>query len=293
MRAFEYAAPKNLHEAFRLLASSNGTVRAMVGGTDLIVQVKDGVSRPALVMDVKGIPELTRLEYDPTDGLHLGAAVPCARVAGSPVIREKYPALAQACALIGSIQIQNRATVGGNVCNAAPSADSVPPLLVYEARAVIAGPRGPRQVPLETFFKGPRATDLARDEILLELVLPPPLAGSNSQYLRFSPREEMDIAIVGVGALVALEPGTRRLRRARIALGAVAPTPLRATAAEASLEGQEASRENMTKAGALAAAASRPINDVRGSAEYRRELVQVLTRRTLGRCLAELGVEPA
>ena len=291
MRDFDFAAPRTLDEAMAILARADGQqVRALAGGTDLIDQLRQGRRSPGMVMDVKQIPEMRRLAFDPREGLYIGAAVPCADVVNYPSVRERYPAVAEASGLVGSVQIQNRASVGGNICNAAPSADTVPPLLVYGALALVAGPTGQRQLPLDEFFVGPGQTVLASNEILLAVLVPLPPANSASHYLRFTPREEMDIAVAGVGSLLALEPGTRRCRQARLALAAVAPTPIRAREAEASLEGQLLGREHLVRAGELAAQATRPISDVRGSADYRRELVKVLTRRTLESCLRSLGV---
>ena len=289
MQAFEFAAPKSLEEAFSFMAQADGEVKPLAGGTDLIDQMRVGRRRPSLVLDIKGIPEMLHLEYHPQEGLHIGAGVSCTDIYSHPSVQEHYPGVAQACALIGSIQIQNRAGIGGNVCNASPSADTVPPLLCYEAIAVIAGPQGHRQTPLEEFFTGPGQSVLQPGEMLLEVLLPPPPANSNSQYLRFIPREEMDIAVVGVGSLLALEPTSHRCTRARIGLAAVYPTPLRAREAEAALEGQVITAELIREAGELASAATRPITDIRGSAEYRKELVKVLTRRTLEQCLNALG----
>lgn len=289
MRPFEYVAPRSLEEAYRVLAQADARrVRPLAGGTDLVDQLRTGRKQADLVMDLKRIPPLMRLEWDPQRGLTLGAAVPCAEVAEHPEVAARYPALAEACALVGSVQIQNRASVGGNLCNAAPSADTAPALLVHEARAVLGGPRGTREVPLEEFFTGPGQTVLAPDEILVELHLPPPPPRTASRYLRFIPREEMDIAVAGVASLVQVEEG--RIVRARIALCAVAPTPVRAREAEAVLEGQIPSPDLLRRAGDEAVRATRPISDVRGSAEYRRELVRVLTRRTLTRCLQDLGL---
>jgi len=289
VRPFEYIAPRTLEEVYRVLAQANGRkVRPLAGGTDLVDQLRTGRKRADLVLDLKRIPEVMRLEWDPKKGLILGSAVPCAEVARHPEVVARYPALAEACALVGSVQIQNRASVGGNLCNAAPSADTAPPLLVHEARAVIGGPRGTREVPLEEFFVGPGQTVLAPDEILVELRLPPPAPLTTSHYLRFIPREEMDIAVAGVASLVRVEGG--RIAQARIALSAVAPTPVRAREAEAVLEGQAPSEALLRQAGDEAVKATRPISDVRGSAEYRKELVRVLTRRTLARCLRDLGL---
>ncbi len=290
VQPFTYARPSSLQEALEVISQYKGRFRPIVGGTDLVDQMKRGRRTPALVLDVKYIPETTRIEYTPADGLRLGSAVSCTRTYEHPAVVKNYPAIAEAAHLVGSLQIQNRASIGGNICNAAPSADTAPPMLVYEARAIIAGPRGRREVPLDQFFTGPGQTVLADDEILVELAVPPPPPNSSSHYLRFIPREEMDIAVAGVASLLTLDRRTQRCTRARIALAAVAPTPLRARDAEAALEGKVVTEELLAQAGELAAKAARPITDVRGSAEYRRELVKVLTRRTLQACLERLGV---
>ncbi|MBI4308475.1 MAG: xanthine dehydrogenase family protein subunit M [Chloroflexi bacterium] len=291
MRAFEYKAPRTIKEAVALLASANGDARPLAGGTDLIAQMKENRRTPRLVVDVKHIPELMRLDYSESRGLRIGAAVPCSAIAEHPIVRARYPMIDQACRLVGSIQIQNRASVGGNLCNAAPSADTAPPLLTLKARAVIAGPQGRRNVLLEEFFASPGKTVLGPGELLVEIVVPTPPARSAGCYLRFIPREEMDIAVAGVGSLVVLEPrGGKRCHDARIALAAVAPTPLRAREAEERLRGRVIDARAVEEAGEMAAAACKPISDVRGSAEYRRELVKVLTRRTLRACLERLGV---
>ncbi|GBD10907.1 6-hydroxypseudooxynicotine dehydrogenase complex subunit alpha [bacterium HR23] len=290
MRPFEYVAPKRLREAYAILAQADGrTVRPLAGGTDLIDQLRVGRKRADLVMDVKHIPELMRLEWGPRKGLYIGAGVPCYRVYKDPVVAQHYPAIRDGAMLVGSWQIQHRASLGGNICNAAPSADTVPPLLVYEAIAHIGGPRGEREVPLERFFTGPGQTVLAPDEILLGVRVPPPPPRSSSHYLRFIPREEMDIAVAGVASLVALD-SRGVVARARIALSAVAPTPVRARDAEAVLEGQRPTPALLVEAGEKAVLATNPITDVRGSIAYRKELVKVLTRRTLSKALADLGI---
>jgi len=291
VRAFEYRAPTTLSEALKLLAEARGEVRPLAGGTDLVPQVREGRKRPTLVLDVKRVPELRRLEYDPGMGLRLGAAVPCSVIASYPQVRRYFPALAQACALVGSVQIQNRASVGGNICNASPSADTVPPLLCLDARAFIAGGRGQREVALESFFRGPGRTILARDELLVEVVVPPPPRNSAASYLRFIPRNEMDIAVAGVASLVVLDGG-RQCQEARIALAAVAPRPTRAPEAEAALQGRSLDSKALEEAGELAAKMAKPITDIRGGAEYRRELVKVLTRRALEQCLEALKRGP-
>ena len=284
MDAFEYAAPQNLQEAVALLSEANGEARALAGGTDLIAQMKENRRSPSLVVDVKKIPELNVLSY--TTGLRIGAAVSCTQIAGFEPVRVHYPALAEACALVGSYQIQNRAALGGNFCNAAPSADAVPPALSYGATLVIEGPGGRRALPAEDFFVGPGQTVLEKGEVLVEIVLPPPPPHSGAAYLRFIPREEMDIAVAGVGSFVQLNPDDHTCEQARISLAAVAPTPVRAKEAEAFLAGRHLDDTTIAHAGELASQAASPISDVRGSAAYRIELIKVLTRRTLGKALA-------
>ncbi|MDO8751692.1 MAG: xanthine dehydrogenase family protein subunit M [Dehalococcoidia bacterium] len=291
MKPFSYVAPKSLQEAFQVLAKANGAgqVRALVGGTDLLDQVRQNRRTPSVVMDVKRIPEMMRLEWVPGEGLHIGAAVPCTDTALFPSVMELYPSIRETCQLVGSVQIQNRASIGGNVCNSAPSADTVPPLITYSARAVIVGPRGRREVPLESFFTGPGQNVLAPDEVLLETIVPPPPPNSSGHYLRFIPRNEMDIAVVGVASMIVLAPRSRRCTQARIVLASVAPTPVRARAAEAVLEGKTITAALIQQAGEQAVEAAKPITDIRGTIEYRRELVKVLTRRTLGLCMDSLG----
>ena len=287
MYAFEYAAPGSLAEAISLLAEGGEGARPLAGGTDLITQMKEGRRRCQLVVDLKRIPELKQISYDEQAGLHLGAAVPCAELTAHPAVRTHYPALAGAAGLIGSTQIQSRATLGGNLCNAAPSADGVPALIVLGAEAIIQGPRGQRVVPVEEVCTGPGRTQLEPGEVLVAFRLPPPRPGSGARYFRFIPRNEMDIAVAGAAAWLAVEDGI--VQAARIALSAVAPVPLRVRAAEEALVGRPAGPAAWAEAAEIAAAAARPITDVRGSADYRRHLVRVLTRRALEAALAAAG----
>jgi carbon-monoxide dehydrogenase medium subunit len=289
VKLYEYAAPTSLPEALDALRQAQGEVRPLAGGTDLIAQLKEGRRQLELVLDVKRIAECTTLRLDGR-GLRIGAAGPCTAITESVDVRTRWPMLAEACRLVGSVQIQNRASVGGNLCNAAPSADTIPALICYGAAALIAGPRGRREVPVERFCTGPGKTVLERDELLLEIVLPIPQRGSAGHYQRFIPRAEMDIAVAGVGSYVYLDPQTRNVAEAVIALAAVAPTPVRASAAERALAGKPLSRESIAQAAEQAVSATRPINDVRGTIEYRQELVRVLTRRTLAQCAQTLGI---
>jgi carbon-monoxide dehydrogenase medium subunit len=279
VRRFELALPRTVEECLEILAGRAGDTRLVAGGTDLLPQLKNGLVKPARVVDLSGVAALRAVQQANGGGLRLGAAATARAIELDPAIRSAYPALAEGAALVGSVQIRNLATVGGNLCNAAPSADMAPPLLALDAEAVIAGPSGQRRVPLASFFTGVRQTVLGPDELLVALVVPAPARGSGGQYLRHTPRRELDIAVVGVASQLTLADGV--CATARIALAAVAPTPVRATAAEAVLTGQAPTPALIERAAELAAGAARPISDQRGSADFRRHLVRVLTRRTL------------
>jgi carbon-monoxide dehydrogenase medium subunit len=282
VRRFEITLPGSVDECVKTLAARGADAKVVAGGTDLLPQMKNGLTRPALVVDLSGVPALRVLETN-AQGLRLGAAVTARTVERDARVRSGYAALAESGALVGSVQIRNLATVGGNLCNAAPSADMAPPLVALDAEAVIAGPRGQRRVPMASFFTGVRRTVLGPDELLVELVVPAPGPRSGGSYLRHTPRRELDIAVVGVASQVTLSNGV--CGKARIALAAVAPTPVRATAAERALEGQPLTPERIEQAAELAVQAAQPISDQRGSAEFRLHLVRVLTRRTLTRAL--------
>jgi carbon-monoxide dehydrogenase medium subunit len=239
------------------------------------------------VIDLSGVPPLGKLGHANGAGLRIGAAVAARTLERDPDVARRYSALAESAALVGSVQIRNLATLGGNLCNAAPSADMAPPLLALEAEAVIAGPRGTRRVPFASFFTGVRRTVLTPDELLVEIVVPAPGPGSGGSYRRHTPRRELDIAVVGVASQLTLANG--RCTKARIALAAVAPTPVRAMSAERLLEGHPVTPDLIERAAHAAVEAARPISDQRGSADFRRHLVQVLTRRTLTTALARAG----
>ena len=278
MRRFELALPSTVQECLAAL-DGGGDVKVVAGGTDLLPQMKNGLVTPARVVDLSGIPELQRLEVDGDGALHIGAAVSARTVEQSPIVRDGFLGVAEGAGVIGSHQVRNLATVGGNVCNAAPSADVSPPLVAMDAVVVIAGRDGQRLLPISDFFQGVRRTALQAGELVVEIVVPKAGAGSGGTYLRHTPRRELDIAVVGVGTQLTIQDG--RCTKARIALGAVAPVIVRATEAEASLEGQAITPELLDKAASLAVGSARPISDQRGSAEYRLHLVRVLTRRTL------------
>jgi carbon-monoxide dehydrogenase medium subunit len=278
------ALPGSVDECLTVLARRGSEAKLVAGGTDLLPQMKNGVVRPACVVDISRLSELRSIALDATGGLRLGAAVAARQIERDPRLRASYPSLAESAALVGSIQIRNLATVGGNLCNAAPSADMAPPLVALDAEVVIAGPKGRRRVPLATFFESVRKTVLGPDELLIELVVPAPGPRSGGHYLRHTPRRELDIAVVGVASQITLSNGV--CGKARISLASVAPTPVRATAAERVLEGQPLTPQRIEEAARLAVEAARPISDQRGSAEFRKHLVRVLTRRTLTTALA-------
>ena len=283
MKWFDYAAPETLEQAVALMAANPGA-RALAGGTDLLVQMRSGRKETSLVVDVKRVPELNEIAYDPGSGLTLGAAVPCYRIYGNGAVARAYPSLADVAGLIGGTQIQGRASIGGNLCNAAPSADSIPLLIALGARCRIAGPAGARELAVEDFCVAPGRTVLQSGELLASIHFPPPPPDSGARYLRFIPRNEMDIAVAGAGVQVVMDNG--RFRSARIALAAVAPTPLFVREAGDLLAGREASAASLAEAAQLASLAARPITDMRGTADYRRHLCGVLTRRALEAAIA-------
>jgi carbon-monoxide dehydrogenase medium subunit len=236
------------------------------------------VLKVGCVVDLSGVSPLRSLRAD-EGALRVGTAVASRRLELHPDLRTRYAALAESAALVGSVQVRNLATVGGNLCNAAPSADMAAPLLALDAEAVVVGPKRQRRVPMAQFFTGVRRTVLEPDELLVELVIPTPGPRSGGHYLRHTPRRELDIAVVGAAAQLTLSDG--RCTKARLALAAVAPVPLRATTAEQALEGRPVTPDRIEHAAELAVEAARPISDQRGSAEFRRHLVRTLARRTL------------
>ncbi|MFN8535503.1 MAG: xanthine dehydrogenase family protein subunit M [Dehalococcoidia bacterium] len=283
MQAKRYVRPATLAEAVSLLSEADGGGRALAGGTDIIVDVRENRRDVDVLVDIKAIPELTGLIFDPAEGLRIGAATPCYQIAEHPGVQASYPGLAEAAGLIGGVQIQSRASLGGNLGTSSPAADSAPALIALRAVCRIAGPAGERVVPVDQFFTGPRRNVLANGEILVELRLPPPRWGDSSAYLRFIPRNEMDIAVVGAGVWLRLEGET--IAEARVALGAVAPTPILVEAAGAALAGKPATRESFEAAAEAARSAASPITDMRGSERQRVHLAGVLVRRAIERAV--------
>jgi CO/xanthine dehydrogenase FAD-binding subunit len=281
VNAFDYAAPRTVAEAVALLREKGDRARVLAGGTDILVQVREGRRDLDLLVDIKHIPEVNELACSLTAGLQLGAAVPCCRICEHAEIARVYPGLIDAVSLVGGVQIQSRACVGGNLCNASPAADTTPALIAHQAVAVIVGPEGRREVPVEKFCTAPGRTVLGRGELLVSFHVPPPAPNSAGRYLRFIPRNEMDIAVVGAGVTVTLDDSRTRCIAARVALAAVAPVPLFVPEAGDALVDGPLSDALLDKAVDLARAAARPISDMRGDADYRRHLVGVLTRRAL------------
>ncbi len=284
MRDFDYEAPQTVAEAVGLLAKLNGRAKPLAGGTDLIDHVRTGRLTPDVLVDIKKIDELNRLECAP-GGLRLGAAVPCYRIYDDAKIAGQYAALAESCRIIGGIQIQNRASVGGNLCNSGPAGDSIPSLIALEAVCAIVGADGTREVPAHEFCVGPGKNVLRPGELLVELKFPARPPRSGSHYRRFIPRNEMDIAVVGVAASVALD-AKNVIRAARVALGAVGPTPILADDAGQSLLGRPADSAAIDAAAKAARAAARPIDDMRGTVEFRMHVTEVLARRVLTEAIA-------
>jgi carbon-monoxide dehydrogenase medium subunit len=284
MNRFEYFEPATLAEAVALLGRCDGRASVLAGGTDLLVEIKEHVRRPDYVVNIKRIPGMDALSYDAKVGLRFGALVTSRAIEISPVVQEKYPGLLQAVRELGSIQVRNRATVVGNICRASPSADTLPPLIADGASARIFGPAGDRKVALEDFFTGPGRTVLERDELVTEITIPPPPPRTGKIYIKHGRRKAMELATVGVAVSLTLEDDA--CREARIALGAVAPTPIRARQAEALLRDRAISERLIETAAQAAMAEVLPISNVRASAEYRRQMVGVLTKRALTHAIA-------
>jgi len=278
LRWVDYESPSTVQEAISLLGGDR-KAKMLAGGTDVLVQLRAGRGDTNLIVDVKGIPELNEMRLDPQQGLTLGAAVPCYKIYGDAEIQKAYPGLIDCASLIGGIQIQGRASIGGNLCNSAPSADAIPMLIACGVTCKIASADGTREVAAEDICTGPGQNVLRAGELLVSMHFSLPKANSGARYIRFIPRNEMDIAVAGSGVNVTLENGT--FKTARIALASVAPTPLFVREAGEALTGQPVNDESIAKAAALAKAAASPITDMRGTIEYRKHLCEVLTRRAL------------
>jgi len=280
MRKFTYLAPKNLDEAVSLHESYGGRAKYIAGGTGVLVKIKEGKLAPDYLISLKGILDQERpyLNHE-TGELFIGAFLTHGEIEKSSIVRLNYPILHDAVKNIGSAQIRNVATIGGNLVNAVPSADGAIPLIALDGKAQIYGTKGRRSVDLRRFFLGPGQCDLDRGEILLEIVIPPLLPRTGGAYVKHGRREAMELPMLGVGTLLSLEEDIATCARARICLGVAAPTPLRCREAEKYIVGKTVDETSLAEAGRIAAEESRVRDSIRGLAWYRREMVAVLVKR--------------
>ena len=281
MRSIQYEAPSTVDEAVALLADAGGKARPLAGGTDLIVQMRSRMISPEVIIDVKNIPELLQVSDEKDGGFRVGAAVPGAVLGENEAVVAMWPGVVEAFELIGSTQIQGRASLGGNLCNASPAADSTPAMIAAGVRCEIAGPNGRREAAVEDVVTAPGRTSLGNGELVVSFLLPPRPARTGDAYLRFIPRTEMDIAVVGAGVCVTLDEDGR-CTDARVGLGAVAPRPLLVPEAADALIGTRLDDEAMANLAAAASAACDPIDDKRGTKTYRIKVAGVLARRAAG-----------
>jgi len=280
MNRFDYYEPGSVEEACGLLAGFGREAKVLAGGTDLIPRMRQGVFAPKQVINIKKIAEL-RFMKEENGRLSIGTLTRLSEIAASPLVEGRFPIFAQAARSIGSVQVRNLATLGGNLCNAAPSADTAPGLLALDATVRIAGLLKRREIPLENFFLGPGQVDLKKDELLTEIMIPFAPAHAKQVYVKHSMRRAMDIAIEGVAVLLSFDETTGVCKKARIAFGAVAPTPVRAKKTEAAVLGKTLKEVSFASIGERAAQEIAPISDVRGSAGYRTEMISCLTIRAI------------
>jgi len=291
MQAVRYARASSVDEAVQLLRDGGPSAKVLAGGTDVIVLARERRREVGTLIDIKRIPDLIGVRYSASDGLDIGAATPLYQVYGNADVVRDYPALAQAAHVIGGTAIQGRASLGGNLANSSPAADSIPAMIVLDGVAHLAGPSGTREVPVAEFCTGPGANVLEAGELIVRLHFPPRAPRSGSAWERFIPRNEMDIAVVNAAASLTLEGDI--VADARLALGAVAPTPLALNEAAQALVGRRLDDATIESASAAAAAAAQPISDMRGSEAHRRHLAGVLTGRVIRAAAARARGEEA
>jgi aerobic carbon-monoxide dehydrogenase medium subunit len=279
MHRFEYFEPATLNDTVALLNRHGAAASLLAGGTDLLVEIKENLRQPLAVINIKRIPGIGTIEFDATRSLRFGALTTARDIELHPMVATHYPGLLRAVQELGSIQVRNRATVVGNICRASPSADTLPPLIADGAVLTLVGPAGERHVAMESFFTGPGRTVLAAGEIVTGVEVPAPARGTGKCYIKHGRRKAMELATVGVAVTLTLEGDV--CREVRIVLGAVAATPIRATTAEGLLRNQPLTTERIAAAATAAMAESKPISNVRASADYRRDMVGVLTRRAI------------
>jgi len=288
MKYVDYERPTSLKSALSILSEKGDVTKVLAGGTDILVKLRGRREQPDVLMDSKEIPELNELSYDQNKGLTIGAAVPLYKLYDNADVKNNYPALVDSTTIIGGIPIQGRATVGGNLCNAAPSADAIPTLIVLGAKALISSADDTREINVDEFCTGPGSNVLKSNELLVSINVPAPKENSGAHYMRFIPRNEMDIAVVGIGTLVELNAEGDKFENVNVALASVAPTPIFVREISEFLSGKEVNDENIEKAGQLAKEASSPISDMRGTAEYRQYLCSVLTKRSLNKSIERI-----
>ncbi len=278
---FEYIGVATIGDACRHLAKHKTDAKVLAGGTDLLVKMKDEVCDPKFVIGLKGIKGLDKVVYDKAEGLRIGALATHKDVIESGVVQKRYASLAEALGMIGTVQVRNLATVAGNLCNAAPSADSAPMLIALGAKVKLAGLSGEREVALEKFFEGPGKTALKGDEIVTEIIVPNDKLHSGGKYEKLFARTSVDLACVGSACWVVIDPKTKVIKDIKIVLGAVAPIPMRAEKSERVLKGKVATDALIKEAGEVASQEAKPITDIRASKEYRTAMVKVMTRRAI------------
>ncbi len=283
---FEYFSPKTLDEAISILSRYKGDVRPIAGGTDLLIKMKRREVSPPYLVGLKGISGLNGIAYEKSEGLRLGPLVTIHAIETSSIIKERYPVLSNASSTIGSLQIRNLGTVVGNVCNALPSADMIPALIVLGGRLRVISERGERIISIEEFIKGPGETILESDELVIELQVPAISKSHGCVYIKHAQREAMDLAIVSVAVLIIMEGEI--CRESRICLGTVGPTPMRPKKAEEILRGEILDDKIIREASEIASKEAQPRSTIRASAEYRREMIKVLTERALRRAIMEI-----
>jgi CO/xanthine dehydrogenase FAD-binding subunit len=291
LKNFEYFEPTKLEDACALLQRYQDDGRILAGGTDLLIKMRSGSIAPKHVISLEKISVLKQFSSFPDGRMSIGACVTIGALEFSPFLISRMRLLHEACSRLGSSQIRNMATLGGNLCNAAPSADCAPPLLVLDASVSIVGPEGERKEPLTKFFVGPGFTSLKADEIVTEIWIPRIDGKWEGTYIKHSRRREMDLATVGVAVLVKVDADKEICTEARIGLGAVGPTPFRAERAERILMGQRPTLDLLGQVSSVASDETRPITDVRASAEYRKHITRVNVRRGLEHCFANLGFQ--
>tara|TARA_Y100001970_G_scaffold36540_1_gene45131 strand:+ start:2854 stop:3744 length:891 start_codon:yes stop_codon:yes gene_type:complete len=281
LKWIDYSSPETLSEALGLLNSYQKDAGILAGGTDLIVKMRANRVNPTQVIDIKAIPELNQININSNNDLTIGSAIPCYKIYNNSEIMNLRPELKDSASIIGGTQIQGRASLGGNICNAAPSADSVPLLIALGTTCNVQSINGERTIPLENLFSGPGQTVLEPNELLISITIPKKSNLSGANYIRFIPRNEMDIAVVGTGVSVIISDDKKKFESVRVSLASVGPTPIFVDGIDKEISGQEINDESIRVVSNIAKNASKPISDMRGTAEFRQHLCEVLTRRAL------------